>query len=232
MTTTNQPLDFDVFEQIRHVQLGDTGYRLEVFATSLTDRRGQTVLAYRFYEPGKTEPLFTGTDFPGSPMHSDDADETLRSLLIFLTLRPGDTDPDYFAGYTTEQMAWCMSEAEELSMFAAGDFDRIEEGHDYWPLRDIADDGSVAPEWPSVAEVAAALEGCADDLGEDDDESSIDVRLQVTEGSTWAIHTGDASYDTDHRGYWGASSADSETDLTELAAALLDQAKEQWFSSH
>jgi hypothetical protein len=29
-----------------------------------------------------------------------------------------------------------------------------------------------------------------------------DIRLQVHEGG-WCVHTGDASYDQDHRGYWG-----------------------------
>ena len=33
----------------------------------------------------------------------------------------------------------------------------------------------------------------------------LDVRLQVLDDGTWHLHYGDACYDTDHHGYWGAS---------------------------
>jgi hypothetical protein len=59
--------------------------------------------------------LFRGTDFGPSPCHADDSDETLRALLSFLLLRPGDTDRDYFAGYSAEQLAFAgSSECEQL----------------------------------------------------------------------------------------------------------------------
>lgn len=45
-----------------------------------------------------------------------DSDEVVRSAMTFLTLRPGDTDDDYFAGYTPEQLAYCDEHAEALSV--------------------------------------------------------------------------------------------------------------------
>jgi hypothetical protein len=63
-----------------------------------------------------TTVLFEGTDFAGSPMHADDSDDTIRSLMTFLTLKPGDTDADYFEGYTDAQRDYCSAHAEALSM--------------------------------------------------------------------------------------------------------------------
>ena len=54
-------------------------------------------------------------------MHADDADATLRALLGFLTLRPGDTDADYFDGYTQRQRAFCESGDCELLAFLYSD---------------------------------------------------------------------------------------------------------------
>jgi len=55
----------------------------------------------------------------------------------------------------------------------------------------------------------------------------IDVRLQVLDDGGWAVHSGQACYDTDHHGAWGASIMDGESDLTEIAEDLIEQVKEQ-----
>jgi hypothetical protein len=59
--------------------------------------------------------LFEGEDYFSSPMHSIDSDETVEDILCFLTLRPGDTDEEYFKDYTPEQMEYCQQHAEALS---------------------------------------------------------------------------------------------------------------------
>ena len=79
--------------------------------------------------------LFAGEDFRPSPMHADDADETLRGLLGFLTLRPGDTDREYFADYSPAQLAFAESSECELLAFAYSDDGEGE-------FADIAADGS------------------------------------------------------------------------------------------
>ena len=63
----------------------------------------------------KTSLLFDGEDFRPSPIHSVDGDAAVKSLMTFLTLRPGGTDPDYFAEYTEAQKDYCSAHAETLS---------------------------------------------------------------------------------------------------------------------
>jgi hypothetical protein len=43
-----------------------------------------------------------------------------------------------------------------------------------------------------------------EDIANEEGKPGGDIRLQVTEEG-WEVHTGDPSYDTDHRGKWGAS---------------------------
>jgi hypothetical protein len=64
-------------------------------------------------------------------------------------------------------------------------------------------------------------------IGPGCDEPSIDVRLQVYPDGSFAFHSGDSSYDQDHRGAWGASCVgpdDDERTLIETARDLVSQA--------
>lgn len=57
----------------------------------------------------------------------------------------------------------------------------------------------------------------------------IDVRLQVLEDGRWAVHSGDASYDLDHHGYWGASSISyGRQNLADLARDLIEQCRDDY----
>ena len=96
------------------------GFRLDLYDTHVTDD-GHHVLAYRLFDGEVDEPdlpVFEGADFGCSPMHAIDANATIRSLLNFLSLRPGDTDPDYFDSYTPRQVAWRDYRAEDLALLA------------------------------------------------------------------------------------------------------------------
>lgn len=83
-----------------------SGFTLRLWDTGKRDWRGQTKLDYELKDGRKV--VFAGDDFAGSPMHADDSRETVAALLGFLTLKPGDTDADYFEQYTPEQLAWCQ----------------------------------------------------------------------------------------------------------------------------
>ena len=107
----------DTLRRVRLEALRERAFILEVWATDRTDRRGQTVLGYELTDP-EGETVFEGEDFAGSPLHADDSDETLRALLGFLTLRPGDTDSDYFEDYTERQKRFCDEDAESLALYA------------------------------------------------------------------------------------------------------------------
>lgn len=109
-------------------------FTLIMWVTNRTDWRGQTYIGYELRQHEHSVPfgerwnlqaraklphtrttvLFTGEDFAGSPMHADDSDQCVASLLGFLTLRPGDTDREYFDNYTPAQLAYCDAHAETL----------------------------------------------------------------------------------------------------------------------
>ena len=78
----------------------------------------RTRVPYRLtMHDGRTPPvvLFEGDDFGPGPMHAIDSDASVRALMVFLTLRPGDTDPDYFDAYTDAQRRFCELHAESLA---------------------------------------------------------------------------------------------------------------------
>ncbi len=89
--------------------------------------------------------------------------------------------------------------------------------------------------WPRISDIVRDLRQINNlRLEYPDDQEGIDVRLQVYEDSAWAIHVGDASYDTDHHGYWGAATVPGNSerfDATSVAKDLIDQAKEDYATS-
>jgi len=129
-------------QTLRHVRLspltdGRT-FELRTWDTGRTDWRGQTVIAFRFGVVDEP-PIFEGADFAGSPLTADDSDQCLATLLTFLTLRPGDTDRDYFDDYTPEQLDWTQDYAcESLSCDVA----TFEE--------DARDNPDAVPPWVDV----------------------------------------------------------------------------------
>lgn len=74
---------------------------------------GRNVLAYTLTGP-EGEVLFEGDDFKPSPMLAIDSDAAVADLMGFLTLKPGDTDREYFDKYTPEQMAFAQRHGESL----------------------------------------------------------------------------------------------------------------------
>ncbi len=76
---------------------------------------------------------------------------------------------------------------------------------------------------------------------EEDEVEEMPVRLQVTVGgwenalnrapaTNWRLHSGDASYDTDHHGYWGSSSVPGKEpfDARGVARDLIEECKESY----
>jgi hypothetical protein len=129
--------DLDDPRMLRHVSCD--GYILLMWdLDGRTKSTGQYVLGYAFYAPGAAEPLFLGEDYGCSPMDAIDSNESVRCLLTFLTLRPGDTDREYFEDYTPEQMAFAEGDAERISMFALEPDD--DDPDDQWPYWTNLDD--------------------------------------------------------------------------------------------
>lgn len=92
-----------------------SGHVLTTWDANTRAHTGQHQLRYEFRNPDGSV-LFEGADYGVAPAHAVDSDAALLGLLAFLTLKPGDTDSDYFEDYTPEQMSWATSsECESLS---------------------------------------------------------------------------------------------------------------------
>lgn len=87
-------------------------FRLEMYDTYEIDYRGQTKLAFKLWQDH--ELIFEDSGFCCSPLHADDSDESVRALMTFLCLRPGDTDKEYFDNYTPRQMEFAKEYGETL----------------------------------------------------------------------------------------------------------------------
>lgn len=70
----------------------------------------------QYYTFRNGELLFSGNDFKPSPLHCIDAMESCVELFSFQCLQIGDTDSEYFANYTPDQLAWSESiECEQVN---------------------------------------------------------------------------------------------------------------------
>ena len=100
-----------IIRKVRFKDGNGNDYRLTMIDTGKTDRRGQTRVRYVMGRKVENQwsILFDGSDFCVSPLHADDSDESVYALLGFLTMRPGDTDQEYFEEYTPKQLEWAES---------------------------------------------------------------------------------------------------------------------------
>lgn len=90
-----------------------SGYTLTMRQTDKRDSTGHILVKYSLTDD-KHRVLFEGDDFGASPMHSPESKESACALIDFLTLKPGDTDSEYFKDYTPEQMTFATGPAEYL----------------------------------------------------------------------------------------------------------------------
>jgi len=93
-------------------------FTLRTWDTFRSDNLGKSVLRYSLTQrdvDGTVTELFSGSDFACSPMYAIDSDSACASLLGFLTLRPGDTDAEYFENYTDAQREFADAHAERLA---------------------------------------------------------------------------------------------------------------------
>lgn len=99
---------------------GDPAFRLIIHTVDNAYYTSRETLGYRLLH-GNIE-LFSGSDFGCSPLHAIDSDVTLLTLLSFLCMKPGDTDRDFFAGYTDTKLVFCQDYADDLMFTAAARF--------------------------------------------------------------------------------------------------------------
>lgn len=96
-------------------------YELFLTAGEKYDAYGKRQVIYGLLDP-IGDMIFDGDEYYPSPAHDPEGLDAAKDLLGFLTLRPGDTDKEYFADYTPDQMAFALSDAcEELQMYTLED---------------------------------------------------------------------------------------------------------------
>lgn len=78
-------------------------------------------MAYKAFRNG--ELLFEGNDYKPAPSHNCDSLEAIVDLLGFLTVKEGDTDPDYFKNYTPAQIEWTKTSDCEDVLLLVADFE-------------------------------------------------------------------------------------------------------------
>lgn len=61
------------------------------------------------------------------------------------------------------------------------------------------------------------------------DDVVIDVRVQVDETGEWRLHTTPETADDDHSGFWGYERIDQDSDVTVVAASMIDEVKDQLY---
>lgn len=93
-------------------------YTWEDYALTLEEtyqfRGNHNYVKYVLTKAGESVPIFEGNDL-GIPYGDDpEGPKAAAALLDFLTLQEGDTDQEYFEGYTDRQREFSECEAEDL----------------------------------------------------------------------------------------------------------------------
>lgn len=84
---------------------------------------------------------------------------------------------------------------------------------------------------PSVNELVEDLKQITTNVEHFREGGTVDVRLQVKEDGSWRTWVGLSDYDTDHHGFWGASTltvGDVSEELRWIAGDLIEQAGEHF----
>jgi len=136
---------------------------LDLWDTGRRHQRGQSVLGYELRHGDTT--IFSGEDFAGSPIHADDSDASLAALLSFLSLRPGDTDAEYFDAYNATQLEWADEYGDELSLVSLALSEaKIHSLDDLLRSEEFQESrfGSSSDDWISDPERRARVEAAAE----------------------------------------------------------------------
>lgn len=115
-------IDWENWEDWEDVETYTWGYGDVNVMIHRAHRWGEYGRCYhRYILQSGSEVIFEGDDFSPSPMYGHEVgDAHVASLLGFLTIKPGDTDDEYFKDHTLRQLEWVESmEAETLSYMAS-----------------------------------------------------------------------------------------------------------------
>lgn len=95
-------------------------YRITLWDPDITLTTQPTTGNWSYTLTWNGQVIFTGNDFHPGLLVADDPTRTLADLAAFLTLAPGDTDPEWFNTCTTDQLTFATStDAQELTLALA-----------------------------------------------------------------------------------------------------------------
>lgn len=109
------------YDLLRTLRLNGTTLRLWDTNRLTGGAFGKAILKYQFKVGRKV--IFEGEDFSPSPCWAIDSLQTAYSCLSFLTLKPGDTDSEYFEKYSEDQMNWAKSSKCEYLSYLVSDWE-------------------------------------------------------------------------------------------------------------
>ena len=132
------PSEDEASEQsiLRAVKLLDK-YYLVLWDTGKSDW-SHTTVGYRLMGPGG-KVLFQGEDLGIPNGQAIDSDDTIRDLVGWLTLKPGDTDDEYFEKYSPEQLEFATSDDAQEIQWRYGRASSDPRDEDYQPPASFQD---------------------------------------------------------------------------------------------
>jgi hypothetical protein len=91
-------------------------FTLHLYDINATDSAGRYGVGFEF-KMGRTV-LFSAltAEVCAYGHHSVDGDDAVKNVMGWITLKPGDTDSEFFANYTPEQLEFAAAHAETLDM--------------------------------------------------------------------------------------------------------------------
>lgn len=101
-------------------------FRVEIWDTFTRDYRGCSNLIARLYmyEGGKRTHVLDQR-FAMGVFQTDDGDAAMQAAITGVAMKPGDTDSEFFEGYTEAQLDVVKEHGESLALVA---YDRYGEG--------------------------------------------------------------------------------------------------------
>lgn len=137
----NPAADIEDFNQLRAVRwqplTDNVTFELRTWDTGRRDSMGKNCVGYQFEKIdklGKRTTIFSGEDFFCAPGDCIDSDSAVCSLMSFLTLKPGDTDDDYFKDYTVGQHDFATSYACETLSCDVSTYEELLHGNGPCPM--------------------------------------------------------------------------------------------------
>ena len=112
----------------KNLYCADCYYSVQsVYATLIFENAKLTIGEFSHYQGNRShydyalfiddKLIFSGNDYSPSPMSGPYSLDSLLGLLSFLTVKPGDTDDEYFEKYTQDQLDFTDSQiCEDLSL--------------------------------------------------------------------------------------------------------------------